>query len=67
MSIKAAAVKPAPYDNPSDWRRARKVLAQSFYKELKGSGLSARQIIELSNELLTLVSADFETGEHRPV
>lgn len=62
-----SAVKPAPYENPADWRRARKVLALSFYKELKGSGLSPRQIIELSNELLGLVSAEFEQNDARPL
>jgi hypothetical protein len=55
----------SPYESPADWRRARSVLARSFYKELKSNGLSVRQIVELSNELLQLVSTDFEKGENR--
>jgi hypothetical protein len=61
----AAAVNPSPYDSPADWKRARKLLAESFYKELKSNGLNARQIIELSNELLTLVGDDFGRSTER--
>ncbi len=49
----------SPYETSSDWRRAREILARSFYKELKHNGLNARQIVELSNELLKMVSDDF--------
>ncbi len=56
-------VSRSPYDTASDWRRARSILARSFYKELKHNGLNASQIVELSNELLRLVSDDFAKGE----
>ena len=49
----------SPYETSTDWRRAREILARSFYKELKNNGLNARQIVELSNELLKMVSDDF--------
>lgn len=55
----------SPYESPADWRRARGVLARSFYKELRSNGLSVRQIVELSNELLQLVSSDFRSGDNR--
>ena len=60
-----AAMSPAPYETPADWKRARQILAKSFYTELKGNGLTSRQIIELSNELLTLVSDDFARPAER--
>jgi hypothetical protein len=56
-------VSHSPYENGSDWRRARSILARSFYKELCSNGLGARQIVELSNELLQLVSTDVEEGK----
>ena len=56
-------VSRSPYDTSSDWRRARSILARSFYKELKHNGLNASQIVELSNELLRLVSDDFAKGD----
>lgn len=55
----------SPYENSADWGRARQILARSFYKELKANGLSGRQILELSNELLTLVSTEVHSGEAR--
>jgi hypothetical protein len=59
------SVNPSPYESTRDWPRAKGILARSFYKELRSNGLNARQIVELSNELLTLVSADFQKGETR--
>lgn len=56
-------VSRSPYETPTDWSRARNILAKSFYKELKGNGLTHRQIVELSNELLQMVSDDFQKGE----
>lgn len=57
--MKTENVTRSPYETSSDWRRAREILAKSFYKELKSNGLNARQIVELSNELLKMVSDDF--------
>ena len=55
-------VSRSPYGTTSDWKRARGILARSFYKELKANGLRPRQIVELANEVLRLVSADFRSG-----
>jgi len=44
----------------NDWRRTRDILARSFYKELRTSGLTHQQVIELSTELLHLVTADIQ-------
>jgi len=60
-----SSVNPSPYDGSQDWPRAREILARSFYKELRANGLNGRQIVELSNELLRLVSSDFQKGETR--
>ena len=56
-------VSRSPYDSSSDWKRARGILARSLYKELKSNGLNARQIVELSNEILRLVAGDFRRGD----
>lgn len=53
----------SPYENANDWGRARSILARSFYKELKANGLSHRQVVELSNELLKMVSDDLGKGD----
>jgi len=63
MSKVAPNISRSPYENSTDWPRARGILARSFYKELKANGLGHRQIVELSNELLRLVSDDFSRGE----
>lgn len=57
------SVNRSPYDKSNDWLRARSILARSFYKELKANGLSGRQVVELSNELLGLVSEDVQQGD----
>ena len=57
--MKQNNVTRSPYETGADWKRAREILARSFYRELKGNGLNARQIVELSNELLKRVSDDF--------
>ncbi|MFM7203418.1 MAG: hypothetical protein ACKO6N_21740 [Myxococcota bacterium] len=41
-----------------EWKRTRTILARSFYNDLKSHGYSANQIIELSSELLGLVTSD---------
>ena len=48
------------YETTADWERARPILAQAFYKELKANGLNHTQIVELCNELLQLVSNDLK-------
>lgn len=44
----------------NEWKRTRGVMARSFYKELRDTGLTNQQVIELSTQLLHLVSADLE-------
>ena len=41
-----------------EWKRARTILARSFYNGLKSNGYSPNQIIELSSEILSLVTSD---------
>ena len=47
-----------------EWKRARAILARSFYNELKSSGYSPNQIIEFSSELLGLVTGDLKAPAH---
>lgn len=48
--------------NPSQLLRNRnKVVAKSFYRQLKTEGFSHEQIIELSVTLLDLVTSELET------
>ena len=44
-----------------DWKRARTILARSFYNELRSNGYSTNQIIEFSSELLGLVTENLRT------
>lgn len=46
----------------SEWKQARSVMAQSFYKEMKSQGYSVNQIIEVSSELLGLVTGDIKAS-----
>lgn len=41
-----------------EWKRTRTILARSFYNEMKSHGYSPNQIIELSSEILGLVTSD---------
>lgn len=58
----AQQVNRSPYDNRADWARARDILARSFYRELKEAGLDGGQVIDLSREILDLVSQDFRAS-----
>ena len=46
------------------WKRARMILARSFYNEMKSHGYSPNQIIELSSEILGLVTVDLREPAH---
>lgn len=49
-----------------EWKRTRTILARSFYNEMKSHGYSANQIIELSSEILGLVTVDLrEPATHQ--
>ncbi len=43
--------------------KGTKILAKSLFKELRGSGYSTNQILNLSTELIDLVTQDLK-GEH---
>jgi hypothetical protein len=51
--------------------KGTKILAKSLFKELRGNGYSANQILSLSTELIDLVTQDLkaasEQGVGRPV
>ena len=42
--------------------KGTKILAKSLFKELRGSGYSANQILSLSTELIDLVTKDLKTA-----
>ena len=42
--------------NPTQDARALKILAKTFYRELRGSGYEQRDVLAFAGELLTLVS-----------
>ena len=44
---------PAPNDP-----RAARILAKTIYRELRGSGFSARDVMALAGELLSLVTTE---------
>lgn len=43
-----------------EWKRTRTILARSFYNQMKSHGYSPNQIIELSSEILGLVTTDLK-------
>jgi hypothetical protein len=49
--------------------RSAKILAKSFFRELKGNGYTHEQILALSTELIGLVTSDIDEGtpEQPPV
>ena len=49
-----------------DWKRTRTILARSFYNEMKSHGYSPHQIIELSSEILGLVTVDLREPSSQP-
>jgi hypothetical protein len=42
--------------------KGTKILAKSLFKELRGNGYSANQILSLSTELIELVTQDLRAG-----
>jgi hypothetical protein len=46
--------------------KATKILAKSLFKELRGNGYSANQILGLSTELIDLVTQDIRDANHAP-
>jgi hypothetical protein len=46
--------------------KATQILARSLFKELRGSGYSANQILGLSTELIELVTRELRDGHAAP-
>ena len=46
--------------------KGTKILAKSLFKELRGSGYSPNQILNLSTELIDLVTQDLKGDESAP-
>ncbi|MBI3071977.1 MAG: hypothetical protein HYY84_07610 [Deltaproteobacteria bacterium] len=43
--------------------RSAKILAKSFFRELKGNGYTHEQILALSTELIALVTSDIDATQ----
>jgi hypothetical protein len=46
--------------------KGTQILAKSLFKELRGSGYTANQILSLSTELIGLVTADLRSEHDAP-
>ena len=53
-----AARTPAPL--PFDRSAGARILARSFYKELRTSGYTPKQLLALSTELIELITLDLQ-------
>lgn len=47
-------------------RTRNQTVARSFYRQLKTEGFSTEEIIQLSTNLLDLVTEELRTGERAP-
>ena len=54
MTVKLAARAPSPSDDAV----AVRILARSFYKELRSSGYTPKHLLALSTELIELITLD---------
>lgn len=58
--VTAASTKsPAP-SLSFDRAAGARILARSFYKELRGSGYTPKQLLSLSTELIELITQDLQ-------
>jgi len=46
--------------------KGTQILAKSLFKELRGSGYTPNQILNLSTELIGLVTQDLRSGQEAP-
>ena len=65
MSEKLAVQQPAeqstaPAPLPFDRAAGARILARSFYKELRSSGYTPKQLLALSTELIDLITQDLQ-------
>jgi hypothetical protein len=67
MSDTTTAVRseqPAAPASTLDRAAGARILARSFYKELRTSGYTPSQLLAISNELLDLITQDLQTQRH---
>lgn len=61
LSTPPASATPAASGSMGFDRAAgARILARSFYKELRGSGYSPKQLLALSTELIELITQDLQ-------
>jgi len=52
---------------PLDRSAGARILARSFYKELRSSGYTPRQLLTLSTELIELITQDLQNERREAV
>jgi len=52
---------------PLDRSAGARILARSFYKELRSSGYTPRQLLALSTELIELITQDLQKDRREAV
>jgi len=71
VSEKLAPQAPASVDGKSsvslDRSAGARILARSFYKELRSSGYTPRQLLTLSTELIELITQDLQKERREAV
>jgi hypothetical protein len=63
MSEKLAAEDPSsghPAQMPSDYSAGVRILARSFYRQLRSCGYTPRHLLALSSELIELITLDLQ-------
>ena len=61
VTVKPAARAPSPL--PPDDALAVRILARSFYKELRSNGYTPRHLLALSTELIELITLDLRKAD----
>jgi len=59
VTVKLAARAPSPSDDAV----AVRILARSFYKELRSSGYTPKHLLALSTELIELITLDLRKSD----
>ena len=58
LAMQTTDAEPAPL--PFDRAAGARILARSFYKELRASGYTPKQLLALSTELIDLITQDLQ-------